>query len=196
MPSKFYITEIKSRSLMRFFLGLIPRSYNSLKNICIVLICNLRGGSVDYTSAVPLKLALKSNKNLIVGQRCLIDTKHIDLREKIIIHNDVIINDNVKIIRQSHNYNDINFTLTGCSLEIHNWAWLASESLILPGCTSIGEGSIVAAGAVITKSIKKMEIYAGNPAKKIKDRNALPTNLYLPKYQGLDIMAYLKARLH
>lgn len=196
MPSNHYISEIKNRSLVRFSLGLLPRSYNSFKNICIVFISNLRGASVDYTSAIPLALAIKANKNLIVGQRCLIDSKHIDLRERIIIHNDVIINDNVKIIRQSHDYNDINFNLVGDSLEIHNWAWLASESLILPGCNSIGEGAIVAAGAVVTKSIEKMEIYAGNPAKKIKDRIQLPTNLYLPKYHGLDAKAYLKARFN
>ena len=39
---------------------------------------------------------------------------------------------------------------------------------------TIGRGSIVAAGAVVTKSIPPCEIWGGNPAAKLKDRFADP----------------------
>ena len=35
---------------------------------------------------------------------------------------------------------------------------------------TIGTGSIVAAGSIVTKNIPPCEIWGGNPAKKIKDR--------------------------
>ena len=46
--------------------------------------------------------------------------------------------------------------------------WIASDVIILKGVT-IGNGSIVGAGSVVTKSIPAYKIYAGNPAKKIRD---------------------------
>ena len=47
--------------------------------------------------------------------------------------------------------------------------WIGANSVILQGVT-VGCGSVLAAGAVVTKDIPKMEIWGGVPAKKIKDR--------------------------
>ncbi len=45
--------------------------------------------------------------------------------------------------------------------------WLGSRSIIMPG-VSIGEGSIVAAGSVVTKNVPPMTLVAGNPARIIR----------------------------
>ena len=47
--------------------------------------------------------------------------------------------------------------------------WIATDSIILSGVT-IGRGSIVAAGSVVTKSIAPYSVVGGNPAKHIKYR--------------------------
>ena len=47
-------------------------------------------------------------------------------------------------------------------------AWIASYAIILPGVT-IGKNSVVGAGSVVTKDIPDYEVWAGVPAKKIKD---------------------------
>ncbi|MBA2709093.1 MAG: CatB-related O-acetyltransferase [Tatlockia sp.] len=52
---------------------------------------------------------------------------------------------------------------------IGDGAWLGMRSMILPGI-KIGEGAIVAAGAVVTKNVPPYAIVAGNPAKIIKFR--------------------------
>ena len=44
------------------------------------------------------------------------------------------------------------------------------NSIILKGVT-IGDGTAVAAGSVVTKSCDSNSLYAGNPAKKIKTIN-------------------------
>lgn len=49
-------------------------------------------------------------------------------------------------------------------------SWIASHVLILPGVT-IGEGAVVAAGAVVTKDVPDFAVVGGNPAKIIKYRD-------------------------
>lgn len=49
--------------------------------------------------------------------------------------------------------------------------WIGSGSVILSGI-EIGDGAIVAAGSVVTKSVGKYEIWAGNPASFKKMRHS------------------------
>jgi acetyltransferase-like isoleucine patch superfamily enzyme len=50
--------------------------------------------------------------------------------------------------------------------------WVGRDSLILPG-VKIGEGAVVAAGSVVTKSVPALAVVGGNPAMIIKYRNKL-----------------------
>ena len=52
---------------------------------------------------------------------------------------------------------------------IESDVWIGASCIILPGVT-IGEGAIVAAGSVVTKSVPPFTIVAGVPAKIIKER--------------------------
>lgn len=54
---------------------------------------------------------------------------------------------------------------------IADGVWLGMRSMIMPG-VNIGEGAIVAAGAVVTKDVPAYTIVGGNPAKAIKLRFA------------------------
>ena len=47
--------------------------------------------------------------------------------------------------------------------------WCGANVTILKG-VHIGKGSVIAAGAVVTKNIGEYEIWAGVPAKKIRNR--------------------------
>lgn len=47
--------------------------------------------------------------------------------------------------------------------------WCGANVTILKGVT-IGRGSVIAAGAVVTKNVGEYEIWGGVPAKKIKNR--------------------------
>lgn len=47
--------------------------------------------------------------------------------------------------------------------------WLGANVIIMAG-SNVGEGSVVAAGSVVTKDIPPMEIWGGVPARKIRDR--------------------------
>lgn len=53
-------------------------------------------------------------------------------------------------------------------INIADNVWVGDHATILKG-VSIGENSIVAAGAVVTKDVEANTVVAGNPAKKIRD---------------------------
>jgi acetyltransferase-like isoleucine patch superfamily enzyme len=53
---------------------------------------------------------------------------------------------------------------------IEDDAWLGASAIILPGVT-IGQGAIVAAGAVVTKSVEPFTIVGGVPATIIRQRD-------------------------
>lgn len=76
---------------------------------------------------------------------------------------------------ENHNYEnpDVFIRLQGVSrkgIKIGKNCWIGSKVTILDG-VKIGEGSILAAGSVITKSFPANSIIAGVPAKLIKTRN-------------------------
>ena len=58
----------------------------------------------------------------------------------------------------------------GGDVVIGDRVWIGYRALIMPGVT-IGEGAVVAAGAVVTKDVEPFTIVGGVPAKKIGDRN-------------------------
>lgn len=51
---------------------------------------------------------------------------------------------------------------------IEDRVWIGARSIVLKGVT-IGEGAVVAAGSVVTKSVPPKCLVAGNPAKVIKE---------------------------
>jgi acetyltransferase-like isoleucine patch superfamily enzyme len=53
-------------------------------------------------------------------------------------------------------------------IRIGNHVWIGMRSIILKGVT-IGDGAVVAAGAVVTKDVPGGSVVAGNPAKVVKD---------------------------
>ena len=47
---------------------------------------------------------------------------------------------------------------------IEDWAYIGAGSQIMPGVT-IGRGSIIAAGSIVTKSVPAASVFGGNPAR-------------------------------
>jgi acetyltransferase-like isoleucine patch superfamily enzyme len=58
--------------------------------------------------------------------------------------------------------------------------WIGYGAIILSGVT-IGDGSIVASGSVVTKDVPPYVIVGGNPARKITERFTDPWELQMHK---------------
>ena len=124
------------------------------------------------------KHQLTIGNNFYIGRDSQIETD-------CVIGNDVLIGNKVGIVgRYDHNYqqigvpirkasqirdNDYNWKGLDLITYIGNDVWIGYGATIMGG-VKIGDGAIVAAGAVVTKDLDEYSIYAGNPAKRIKDR--------------------------
>lgn len=103
-----------------------------------------------------------------IGKNCLIDTRNWSSEPYLIT-----IGNNVQVTRgvSIHTHGGANavrqyypdFDVFG-KVVIEDWAYIGSFSQIMPGVT-IGKGSIVAAGSVVTKSVPPGVVVGGNPAK-------------------------------
>lgn len=88
---------------------------------------------------------------------------------KIYIGKNTWIANGVKIISSNHDLNNLDIHAPGEDVVIGDGCWLAANSVILPGVT-LGEHTVVAAGAVVTKSFPEgWCVIGGVPAKKIKE---------------------------
>lgn len=105
-----------------------------------------------------------------IGEHCLIDTRNWSSEPYLIsIGNHVQLTRGVSIhthgggnsIRRLHP----DFDVFG-KVIINDWAYIGSYSQIMPGVT-IGEGALIAAGSVVTKSVQPHTVVGGNPAKYI-----------------------------
>lgn len=56
------------------------------------------------------------------------------------------------------------------TLVIGNDVWIGTNAVILAQCKTIGNGAVVAAGAVVTKDIPPYEVWGGVPAHRIGNR--------------------------
>jgi acetyltransferase-like isoleucine patch superfamily enzyme len=82
----------------------------------------------------------------------------------------------------SHDMNDPLFLEVLAPVTIVNYVWIGSRATILPGVT-IGEGAVIAAGAVVTTNVEPYVVVGGVPARPIgtRSRNAKPlSRLYKP----------------
>ena len=89
------------------------------------------------------------------------------------IKNNVLIGHNVTMVTLNHDSNpqkrgDIYLK----PIVVNDNVWIGSGATILPG-VEIGKGSIVAAGAVVTKDVPDNVVVGGNPARIIKKINII-----------------------
>ena|SRR3989338_5861149 len=107
---------------------------------------------------------IKIGEDTSVGDRCFLDG-----REEITIGSHTSIASQVLIYNSEHNINDEWFGANEQPVVIGDYVFIGPRAVILPG-VKIGDGAVVAAGAVVSKDVLKGEIVGGVPAKKIADR--------------------------
>lgn len=83
----------------------------------------------------------------------------------------VMIASHTAITSLTHDYNCVNMhkTLIKRQVIINDDVWIGAHSIIMPGVT-IGEGSVVGAGSVVTRDVAPYSIVIGVPAREVKKR--------------------------
>ena len=150
------------------------KNINNVKlgqNVKIFDFVNLYGCSIDDNTKIGTFVEIQ--KNAIIGKNCKISS-HTFICEGVHIEDNVFIGHNVTFINdkfpRSVNpdgsmQNDSDWKVV--ETYIKKGASVGSSSTILCGIT-VGENSIVGAGAVVTKNVPPNTVVAGVPAKIIK----------------------------
>jgi acetyltransferase-like isoleucine patch superfamily enzyme len=106
---------------------------------------------------------IKLGKNVFINHAC----SFLDLGG-IVIEDDVLIGPKVNLITENHPVEPSQRKMLDLrSILVKRNAWIGAGATILPGVT-IGENSIVAAGAVVNKDVPANTIVGGIPAKILK----------------------------
>jgi acetyltransferase-like isoleucine patch superfamily enzyme len=121
-----------------------------------------------WSSIVRTKLYTGKNGKLIVGKNSRLNGVHIDARVLVQIGENVRIAPYTIILDSDfHDLKDHFADGESKPVIIEDNVWLATRSTILKG-VRIGKGSVVAAGAVVTKDVPANCVVAGVPARVIK----------------------------
>ncbi len=146
----------------------INNKYNTPEEIRI-LFSKLTGKEIDKNFGLFPPFYTDCGKNITIGKNVFINACcRFQDQGGITIGDDCLIGHNVTIATLNHDFNpQKRANLNPNPVKIGNKVWIGSDSTILPG-VEIGDGAIIGAGSVVTKSVHANTIVAGNPAKIIK----------------------------
>jgi acetyltransferase-like isoleucine patch superfamily enzyme len=144
---------------------------------CIIKINN--GGKISIgknSEILSGTILMTYGGSISIGDRCSINPCSIIYGHGngVKIGNDVMIAGHTMIIPFNHNFSDIEININNQGINsrgivIEDNVWIGAGCKILDGVT-IEKGSIIAAGAVVSKSIPPNSIHGGIPAKILKVR--------------------------
>ncbi len=86
-----------------------------------------------------------------------------------------IVSQGAYVCGATHTYNDPDFPLVSAPMRLGAYSWVCARAIVSPG-VNIGAGAILGLGSIATRDLEPFGVYAGVPAKKVKERErgALP----------------------
>ncbi len=126
----------------------------------------------------------RRDARLSIGDRTFVGSSVIVVAERVAIGDDVLISWGCTIV--DHDSHSVHFDERAQDVvdwysgrkdwshvairpvSIGNRAWIGVNALILKGVT-VGEGSVVAAGSVVTRDVPPYSLVAGNPARVVRE---------------------------
>jgi putative colanic acid biosynthesis acetyltransferase WcaF len=122
-------------------------------------------GVIMLSSEVHTPKRLVVGRNCAVGNRCVLDA-----RGGITIGQNVNISSHARLQTAKHLIDDPDFVHDFSPIVIGDRAWIAEGAAVLGG-VSVGEGAVVAAGAIVTKDVAPYTVVGGIPARPIRERS-------------------------
>ena len=135
------------------------------------------GSKIGFLSVIGRNIELNGKASLLsMGRECVIGSGvHLALHDEIRLGDYVVVNDKCTLLTASHDIESPVWAQVHAPIIIEDFAWIATNSIILPGVT-IGYAAIVGAGAVVTKDVPAYQVVGGNPARCIKRRSTKHLN--------------------
>lgn len=119
------------------------------------------------------KNGMQIGENVFIGRGTFLDPSHCFL---IRIGSNVTMSSHVHVLaHDASTKHYLGYTKIGLTV-IEDSVFIGAKSIILPGVT-IGEGSVIGAGSVVSKNVPPNQVWAGNPARYI-----MSVDEYLQKF--------------
>jgi len=152
-----------------FQLPFLPHTPKALSPLRIALL-RLFGAKIGPACEVGGGVKIWVPWNLTMGERSAIGfNAEIYNFAPVVIGRHVVISQYTYLCTSTHDYKHPNFPLVSKPIEIRSQAWVAADCLISPGVT-IGEGAVIGARSLVTKSMPAWMVCTGSPCKPIKAR--------------------------
>jgi len=133
-------------------------------------ILSLFGASIGVGVYLKPGIKVKFPWRLSVGEHSWIgEDVWIDNMAHVTIGSNACVSQGSYICTGNHNWSSRNMKLFTKPVRIENGAWVAARSTVCPGIT-IGEAAILTASSVAGKSIPPFQIWSGNPATYMRNR--------------------------
>jgi acetyltransferase-like isoleucine patch superfamily enzyme len=144
--------------------GHLP-SHTLRRWVCACLGFRYPASAVVYGGA-----EIRHPKNITIGEGSVIGKQAIlDGRMGLTIGRRVNLSTGAWIRTLQHDLRSPDFADDGGPVTVGDYAWISCRAVILPGVT-IGEGAVVAAGAVVTKDVPPYTVVGGVPARFVAER--------------------------
>lgn len=120
-------------------------------------------------------ITMRENSIVHIGASCGLSGVTIVCAKKVVLASHVALGANVTIYdNDMHPLNpyyrryDNDNHLVAQEVVIDEYAWVGAHSIILKG-VHIGKGAVIGAGSVVTKDVPPLTVFAGNPARFVKN---------------------------
>lgn len=131
------------------------------------LLNELFEGRLPASSAILSPMQIDRAKVMSVGENVVINHGLTAMTSgSITIEDKVMIGPEAALITANHDFDNLD-RLQFKPIVIKKGAWIGARAVILPGVT-VGEGAVVASGAIVTKTVEPRTVVGGNPARLIK----------------------------
>lgn len=149
----------------------INNAYHTSEEI-LELMEQLLGKTIDKSFRMFPPFYTDCGKNINMGKNVFINSGcRFQDQGGITIGDDTLIGHNVVLATLNHNIDpNKRADMIPASIVIGKKVWIGANSTVLPG-VRLGDGAIVAAGAVVSKNVSENTIVGGVPAKIIKKLN-------------------------
>jgi acetyltransferase-like isoleucine patch superfamily enzyme len=139
--------------------------------------------SVGTDIAVQRGIRVTSRGGVEIGDGCQINRDvTLDGRGGLTLGRTVNVSPEVAFLTADHDPHSPAFEGRRRGITVGDRAWISTRAIILPGAT-IGEGALVAAGAVVHGTVPPWSIVAGNPATVIGERSREAQQTAGPPYR-------------
>ncbi len=84
-----------------------------------------------------------------------------------------IVSQQAYLCTATHDLDDPGFPMMVAPISLGARAWVCARACVLPG-VGLGDGAVLGLAGVATKNLEPWQIYAGNPARRLKPRRRQP----------------------